>query len=377
MFIGVPREDHRHEHRVGLSPSSVARLTRRGHTVHLESGAGDGAHFSDQVYQEVGAQIVYNKEEVYRRADLVCRVGWVSVGELEMVKPGLALCGFHHLAVAPRAKVQRLLEIEATVIGYELIRDRENHLAVLPPMSEMAGQMAVQIAAHYLQTEVGGRGILLGNVPGVPPPTVLILGAGTVGRTAARLALDSGAHVILIDDALDKLRQASHELDGRPVTAMANARNLGRYSVFADVVIGAVLIPGSRAPYLITEDMVKAMKPGSVIIDLSIDQGGCVETSRPTTPENPTFVAHEVIHYCVPNMTANIARTATRALANAAIPFVLEMAEKGVESAIRNNPGLAAGVYVYKGKLVNQQVAEALELPVTEPEELFVEGNGA
>ena len=377
MFIGVPREDHRHEHRVGLSPSSVARLARRGHTVHLESGAGDGAHFSDRVYEEVGAQIVYSKEEVYRRADLVCRVGWVSVDELEMVKPGLALCGFHHLAVAPRAKVQRLLEIEATVIGYELIRDRENHLAVLPPMSEMAGQMAVQIAAHYLQTEVGGRGILLGNVPGVPPPTGLILGAGTVGRTAARLALDSGAPVLLIDDALDKLREASHELGGRPVTAMANARNLGRYSVFADVVIGAVLIPGSRAPYLITEDMVKAMKPGSVIIDLSIDQGGCVETSRPTTPENPTFVAHEVIHYCVPNMTANIARTATRALANAATPFVLEMAEQGVESAIRDNPGLAAGVYVYKGKLVNQRIAEALELPVTEPEELFVEGNGA
>jgi alanine dehydrogenase len=377
MFIGVPREDHRHEHRVGLSPSSVARLARRGHTVHLESGAGDGAHFSDRVYEEVGAQIVYRQEEVHRRADLVCRVGWVSVDELEMVKPGLALCGFHHLAVAPRAKVQRLLEIEATVIGYELIRDRENHRAVLPRVSEMAGQMAVQIAAHYLQTEVGGRGILLGNVPGVPPPTVLILGAGTVGRTAARLALDSGAHVILIDDALDKLREASHELGGRPVTAMANARNLGRYSVFADVVIGAVLIPGSRAPYLITEDMVKAMKPGSVIIDLSIDQGGCVETSRPTTPENPTFVAHEVIHYCVPNMTANIARTATRALANAATPFVLEMAEQGVESAIRDNPGLAAGVYVYKGKLVNQRIAEALELPVTEPEELFVEGNGA
>lgn len=377
MFIGVPREDHRHEHRVGLAPSSVARLTRRGHTVHLESGAGDGAHFSDQVYEEVGAQIVYSKEEVYRRADLVCRVGWVSVEELEMVKSGLAICGFHHLAVAPRAKVRRLLEIEATVIGYELIRDRDGHFAILPPMSEMAGQMAVQIAAHYLQSEVGGRGILLGNVPGVPPPTVLILGAGTVGRTAARLALDSGAHVILIDDALNKLRAASHELDGRPVTAMANARNLGRYSAFADVVIGAVLIPGSRAPYLMTEDMVKAMKPGSVIIDLSIDQGGCVETSRPTTPENPTFVAHEVIHYCVPNMTANIARTATRALANAATPYVLEMAELGVESALRTNPGLAAGVYVYKGKLVNPQVAEALELPATPLEELFGEGTEA
>lgn len=377
MFIGVPREDHRHEHRVGLSPSSVARLTRRGHTVHFESGAGKGAHFSDHVYEEVGAQIVYSREEVYRRADLICRVGWVSVDELEMVKPGLAICGFQHLAVAPRAKVQRLLEIEATVIGYELIRDRDNHLAVLPPVSEMAGQMAVQIAAHYLQTEVGGRGILLGSVPGVPPPTVLILGAGTVGRTAARLALDSGAHVILIDDNLTKLREVSHRLGERPVTAMASMRNLARYSSFADVIIGAVLIPGSRAPFLITEEMVKAMKPGSVIIDLSIDQGGCVETSRPTTPENPTFVAHEVIHYCVPNMTANIARTATRALANAAMPFVLEIAEKGLEAAIRADPGLASGIYIYRGKLINEGLAQALGVPAGKLDELLSAGTEA
>lgn len=227
----------------------------------------------------------------------------------------------------------------------------------------MAGQMAVHIAAHYLQNESGGRGILLGNVPGIAPPTVLILGAGSVGHSAARQAMASGAHVIVVDEELAKLRWIAKEFSGQVVTAVAGMAQLERFTRIADVVIGSVLIPGAHSPILVTEEMVKAMKPGSVILDISIDQGGCVETSRPTTLDSPTFVAHDVVHYCVPNMTANIARTASRALANAALPTIRDVSRKGLDDAVRDHPGLAAGVYMYRGKLVNDEVGATLGIP--------------
>lgn len=363
MIVGVPREAHRHEHRVGLAPSAVARLARSGHEVLVERNAGAGAHFPDETYEEAGGRIVYNRDEIYGRSGLVCRVGSVSLEELELLHPGTVVCGFHSLAVAPRAKLERMMELETTVVGYEIIRDATGHLPVLFPMSEMAGQMAVQIAAHYLQTEVGGRGILLGNVPGVPPPTVLILGGGGVGGTAAKKAVDGGAHVIVVDTDLGRLRQLDKDLNGRVVTVVPSGDRLARYVEFADVVIGAVLVPGSRTPDIVTEDMVRSMKPGSVVIDVSIDQGGCVETARPTNLESPTFTAHGVIHYCVPNITANIARTASRAMANAAIPYVAEMADRGVEAALAAHRGLASGMYLYRGRLVNLEVSQALDLP--------------
>jgi alanine dehydrogenase len=290
MFIGVPKESHRLEHRVGLTPYAVARLAHYGHTVIVEKGAGLTARFSDSEFEAAGAQIVYSSEEAYKRADIVCRVGVLSGDEIDLLKPGLTICGFQHLAVMPRDQVQQLMDLDTTIIGYEIIQDGSGDLPILAAMSEMAGQMAVQTAAHYLKNEQGGRGILLGTVPGVAPPTVLILGAGDVGFTAARQAIANGAHVILVDEDLAKLRRVSRALEGRVVTAVAGMAQLERFTAIADVVIGAVLIPGAHAPILVTEEMVKGMKPGSVILDISIDQGGCVETSRPTTIDDPVFI---------------------------------------------------------------------------------------
>jgi alanine dehydrogenase len=374
MLIGIPKEKHRDEHRVGLTPGAVGLLVRRGHTVLVESQAGDEAHFTDHDFQKRGGAIVYNREEVFRRAEMVCRVGMLAPDEVELLRPGQVVCAFHHLAVARRELVSQLMELEATLVGYELVRDAEGRLGALWPMSEMAGHMAVQVAAHYLQNEAGGRGILLANVAGVAPPTVLILGAGTAGRTAARHALDAGAHVILVDTDLEKLRQANHSLAGQAVTVVTAHDRLTRFTSFADVVIGAVLVPGSRAPYLVTEEMVRKMKPGSIIVDLSIDQGGCVETSRPTSPQDPVFVRHGVIHYCVPNMTANIARTASRSLANAVLPYVTQLAGQGLEQALAGSAGLAAGVYLYRGHVVNEATGETLGLPVDPLAELLAAG---
>jgi len=374
MVIGVPRETHRHEHRVGLTPLAISRLIKHGNTVLVERNAGEAAHFKDRHFQEVGAQVVYSDDEVYKRADVVCRVGVISTEELDLLKRGSVVCAFHHLAIQPREKVERLMELETTLIGYELIRDENGDMPVLVPFSEMAGQMVIPLAAYYLQTEEGGRGILMGNVPGVPPPTVLILGAGRVGHAAARNALLSGAHVVVLDNDLTKLRAINREFSGQVVTAVSNDERLTRYTAIADVVIGAILIPGERAPSLITEEMVKAMRTGSVIIDVSIDQGGCSETSRPTSIDNPTYIVHNVVHYCVPNMTANIARTASRALADAALPYVMEIADRGMEEALRRDPGLGDGVFLYKGQMVNSGAGEVFNIPVIPLGQLTGEG---
>jgi alanine dehydrogenase len=358
MVIGVPKESHRHEHRVGLTPFAVSRLIKEGHSVFVERGAGDTAHFSDQHYIESGAQIAYRSEEVYKRADIVCRVGLLSSDEIDLLKPELVICAFHHLAITPKENIQRMMAKRATLIGYEIVRDSRGELPILYPFSEMAGQMVIPLAAHYLQTEPGGRGILLGNIPGVAPPTVLILGAGTVGASAARHAISTGAHVVVMDEDMLKIRVLNHELQGRAVTLLATPDRLAQYTVIADVIIGAVLIPGARAPYLVTEEMVKKMKSGSVIIDVAIDQGGCAQTSRPTNIMDPTFKVHGVVHYCVPNMTANIPRTASRALSNTALPYVLALAGRGLDNALREDPGLAEGVYMYRGKLVERSAED-------------------
>jgi len=363
MIVGVPREIHRLEHRVGLSPYAVARLCQYGHTVFIEKEAGRTAKFSDSEYEGAGAHIVYSSDEVYKRADIICRVGLLSSVEIELLKPGSVICGFQHLAVAPKEMVERLMELQATIIGYEIIQDDRGDHPILAPMSEMAGQMALHIAAHYLQNSEGGRGTLLGTVAGVAPPTVLILGAGSVGYAASRYAVASGAHVIVVDEDLRKLRGLSREFSGQVVTAVASMAQLERFTSIADVVIGAVLIPGAQSPILVTEDMVRMMKPGSVIIDISIDQGGCVETSRPTRLDSPTFIVHDVIHYCVPNLTANLARTASRALSNAVLPTLRQLLRSGLDGALREDPGLAAGLYLYRGSLVNEKVAAILGIP--------------
>lgn len=362
MIIGVPREIHRLEHRVGLTPFAVSQLTAEGHTVYVEKGAGLKAHFTDRDFEEAGAHIVYGPEEPYHRSDMVCRVSRPSTSELDLLKPGGVIMAFHHIAVLPRENVDRFMELGVTLIGYELIKDNTGDFPVLNPFSEMAGQMAIPLASHYLQAEKGGRGILIGNVPGVPPATVLIIGAGTVGTAAARSALGDGAHVLVVDEDMGQLRALSRELIGRVVTAMATEERLARYSEIADVVIGAVLDPGERAPSLITEEMVRRMKPGSVILDISIDQGGCVETSRPTTLDQPTFMQHGVVHYCVPNMTANVPRTGSRVLTNAALPYVKALAEQGVVGALQADPSLAGAVYLYEGTMVRMRLGRDLGL---------------
>jgi len=363
MFIGVPKEIHRHEHRVGLTPFAVSQLTAEGHTIFVEKGAGVEAFFTDQDFEAAGAQIVYGREEPYHRSELVCRVSRPSTQELDLLKPGGVIVAFQHLAVIPCRNIDRFMEADTTLIAYELIQDEADDFPVLNPFSEMAGHMAIPLASHNLQTERGGRGILIGNVPGVPPATVLILGAGTVGTAAARSALGDGAHVLVLDDDMAPLRSLSRELDGRPVTAICTEERLARYSEIADVVIGAVLVPGERAPYLITEEMVKNMKEGSVIIDVSIDQGGCVETSRPMTLDSPTFIRHGVVHYSVGNMTSNVPRTASRVLTNASLSYVKALAQKGVAGALKADPALARGVCLFEGKMVHPGVADHFEIP--------------
>ncbi|NOZ02293.1 MAG: alanine dehydrogenase [Deltaproteobacteria bacterium] len=373
MFIGVPREQDPHEHRVGLNPAGAARLVKQGHTVVVEAGAGEAAHFSDRDFEKAGAHTVYSHEEVCQRADLTCRIGRITGAEVDLFREGQIICAFHHLAVAPKDLVKKLMDMGVTLIGYEIIRDARGNLPVLIPFSEMAGQMAIHIAAQYLRTDAGGRGVLLGNVPGVAPPTVLIVGAGHLGRTACRQALANGAHVIVMDHSLNKLRELNREVQGRAVTALVGMERLERYIAIADVVIGAVLVPGQKTEVVITEAMVGRMKPGSVVIDLSIDQGGCIATSRPTTPDQPTFIVNDVVHFCVPNVTTNIPRTATRAFVNAALPFLLVHGDKGMKQAIGDDPGLAKGVYMYRGRLMHQDIGKAMGLPVTSVEEILKE----
>lgn len=371
MIIGVPKETERLEHRVGLTPFSVKRLVRQGHTVVVEKEAGAAAHFADRDFANAGAEIVYRPEEVYMRADIVCQVGMIFPHELELLKPGSVICAFHHLAVAPREMIDRLMKLEATLIGYEIIEDALGDRPILLAMSDLAGQLAVHEAAHLLQIQPGGRGILLGNTPGVPPATILIIGAGSVGTTAAKHALANGAHVIVADADVRKLQKLVATVGERVVTTLATPGRLERYVTFADAIIGAVLIPGGRSPFVLSEEMVKTMKPGSVIIDVSIDQGGCVETSRPTSLDNPTFKKHGVVHYCVPNMTANIARTASRVLTMSALPWLERMADEGLENVLSEDGGLASGVYMHRGKVVHQAVAEILQLKPTPLDEIL------
>ena len=365
MRIGIPRETSRHEHRVGLTPFGVSRLVNLGHEVYIERGAGKDCHFTDEDYEEAGAHVVYSTDEAYQRAELVCRVGTLTAEDVERMPAGLTVAGFLHVAMTPRAVVDKLAEKEITLLGYEVLEADKGGRPVLRSLSEIAGQMVVHCAAHLLEYESGGRGVILGGVPGIAPATVVILGAGTVGRRAACLALAAGAHVIVLDTDLDKMRRAMGENCRHVVTALATPRNLRRFTAIADVLIGAVAIPGGRAPFLVTEEMVRQMKPGSVILDVSIDQGGCVETSRPTTPDNPTFKVHGVTHFCVPNMTANAPRTASRALTIAALPFLVRIAGEGLETALAASPGLRQGIYMYRGRMVNELAAAALGLSPT------------
>ena len=364
MIFGVPKEALRHEHRVGLTPYAVALLVQGGHEVFIERDAGSHSHFTDETYREAGASIAYSPEEVFGRADVVCRVGMLHADEIGMLKAGCTVCGFLHLAVMPRDLVEGMCEREITAIGYEII-ERGMHRPILRALSEIAGQMIVHKAASLLEYEQGGRGVVLGAAPGIPPATVVVLGAGVAGTTAAQFAAANGAHVIVLDNDIERLRVCSERCRPREVvTLFASRRNIARSTAVADVLVGAVNVPGAPTPNLVTDEMVRAMKPGSVILDLSIDEGGCIETSRPTTPDNPTFQVHGVTHYCVPNLTSDVPRTASRALSLAAMPYIEELAVHGVTRALATHPGLARGTYLYRGRMVHRTAAEALDIPV-------------
>ncbi|MBM4169178.1 MAG: alanine dehydrogenase [Ignavibacteria bacterium] len=362
MNIGVLKENSALDRRVALSPAGVQALVASGTTVYVQRHAGSQTLFTDEEYRDAGANISYNAEEVLNRCEITLKVSPPTSDELAVLEEGQALFSFHHLAVSQRKTIEALLERKVTAIAYELIENEQGDLAVLLIMSEIAGQLSIQVAAHYLQAREGGRGILLGNIPGLTPTSVAILGAGTAGRTAARVAVGLGAEVTVLDKDLRRLRELHTALPVKIHTAIATSYNISRVIKYADVVIGAVLLKGEKTPHLVSEEMVKQMKVGSVIVDLSIDQGGCVETSRPTTLNDPIFIRHGVVHYCVPNMTAAIPRTATSGLTNALLPYLQNIGERGLEGALRMDAGLARGVCTYGGYCTNPAIARAFSL---------------
>ncbi len=362
MHIGVPREQRPDEYRVGLTPAGVELLTASGHSCYVERDAGMGAGFSDLDYEHAGARIVYSAAELYGRADMVIKVGRPTADEVDMLRDECVLMGFLHLSVSRPERVAKLLDKKITAISYELIQDEDGTLPVQVPLSQAAGRMTPQIAAVLMQNNHGGKGILLGGVPGVPPAEVVIIGAGSYGVAAAHGFLRQGSSVYVLDKDLKRLQVTDEMLgmNGRLVTMVSHDFNLRKVAKFADVLVGAVLVPGARAPIVITRELVKLMRPRSVIMDISIDQGGCVETSRPTTHRDPVFVEENVIHYCVPNMTSVVARTATHAFNNAAWPFIQDIARDGVDAALEHAGPLSRGVATHRGNVLNATLAASL-----------------
>jgi alanine dehydrogenase len=361
MNIGILKEEPSIERRVALSPAGVEVLKSLGHTIFVLHQNSAGVILRDEDYQLAGATITYSPEEIINRSDVVLKVSPPTDAEIEVLREGQTFFSFLHLAVTRRKVLERILDKKATAIAFELIENERGDLEVLQVMSEIAGQIAIQVGAHFLHADHGGRGTLLGSIPGIPPANVVILGAGAVGRTAARVAIGMGANVTVLDKDINRLRELEHLFQWKITTGVATSYHIARAARFADVMIGAVLLKAEKAPHLITEAMVKEMKPGSVIIDASIDQGGCVETSRPTTIDDPVFLAHGVVHYCVPNMPAIVARTSTTALTNALLPYIQEVGEAGVVSALMKNRALAKGVCAHQGFCTNDVIARIFD----------------
>lgn len=363
MNIGVINESGKIENRAGLSPSGVSFMVEKGHEVYLQAGSGLRSGYSNEDFIALGAQVVFTKEEVFGRSDIVLNISPLNEEEVELVREDQILFGFHHLAVARKNLLESLLGKNVTMIGYEIIQDEDNSLPFLESLSEIAGQMCHVIAGHHLQADQGGRGLLIGSVVSVPPSTAVIVGSTILARSAIRAMLGAGAHTIALGRRMDKLREIEDLTGGRAVTLMASHYNLARMTQVADILIGAVLQPGERAPVLITREMVRSMKKGSILIDLAIDQGGCAETSRPTTLEQPTYVEEGVTHYCVPNITSTVSRTATKVLSNLVVPYLLQIGELGLQGVLDTNPSFARGVYMYKKDIVKQRVAERFGFP--------------
>jgi alanine dehydrogenase len=351
MYIGIPKESRPFEYRVGLSPAGVEILAQHGHQIFVGHDAGVGAGFSDQEYERVGAHIAYAPEEVFGRANLVLKISRPTMQELEWTQDGATVMGFLHLASSSQDLIDLLVQKKITGLAYEQIRDAAGKLPVLRPFSLLAGTMLAPIAARLLQNNWGGKGISLSGLAGVPPAEVVIIGGGTVGESAARYIRAAGAHVTVIDESLHALEKIAERHRGM-VTMISTKRNIERAAAYADVLIGAVLVPGQRAPIVVTREMVRAMKPRSVVIDVSIDEGGCIETSRPTTHEYPTYMEEGMVHYCVPNISGVVARSTSHMLLNSALPYILEVADTGMERAMKN-PSIQAAINTHNGELVN------------------------
>ena len=350
MNIGIPKEQRPFEFRVGLSPAGVDILTQRGHRVYVEHDAGTGAGFSDHEFEQAGARIVYSSDEVFGRADLLLKIARPLKQEIEWLRPDTVIMGLLHLASARKDKIDLLLEKNITALAYEQIEMPDGTTPVKDPLARIGGRMTAHIAGHYMQNYKGGKGILLSGIPGVPPAEVVIIGAGVAGTAAARAFVGLGAQVTVLDMnmiALQKIMDRFPEV----VTMIATPKNISRTTAYADVVVGAVLVPGERTPVVVTREMVQAMKPRSLIIDMSIDQGGCCETSRPTTHDQCTFVDENIIHYCVPNIPAAVARTSTHAFVNAAMLFIIDVADKGIVSALEESSALAKAVNTHQGEI--------------------------
>jgi len=364
MMIGVPKEIKDNEARVAVTPAGVKALTEAGHTVLVETGAGAQSSFDDAEYQDAGAEIVGEAGYAWGKADLVVKVKEPVESEYGYFREGLVLFTYLHLAPLP-GLTDELLKKKVIGIAYETVRDRQNTLPLLTPMSEVAGRMSVQVGATYLEKERGGRGILLGGVPGVAPANVTIIGGGIVGTNAAKIALGFGAKVTLVDVSLNRLRDLDDIFGGRLYTLASNSYNVAKATREADLVIGGVLIPGATAPKIVTKAMVANMKKGAVIVDVAIDQGGCVETARPTSHSNPSYMVDGVVHYCVTNMPGAVPHTSTLALTNSTFPYLMRIANLGVREALKQDAGLAEGLNTWMGTLPHRGVAESQQRPWT------------
>jgi len=362
MRIGIPKETHHEEKRVAIVPAGVDTLVKQGHVVFVETEAGSGSHFTDEEYRKAGATIVYSQEEVYQRSEVITQISGMTEHEISLLDEKQIVLAFHKFAVGDKKIVERMIEKKITAISYELI-EKNDEAPILHSMSEIAGQLAVQIGERYLGSDYkNGRGILMGGITGVAPAAVVIIGAGVVGMNAARAVLGRGAQVIVLDKDIKRLRRIENILSKNITTVIANDYTIARGVKFADLLICAVQVKGEKVPHLVNTEMVKTMKEGAVIIDLSIDHGGCVESSRPTTISDPVFVEHGVIHFCVPNIPAMAARTASFGLSNAAIDYIVEISNNGLSNAVLGDSDFAKGICTYNGYCTNQIIAETFNL---------------
>lgn len=366
MIIGVPKEIKNHEYRVGMTPASVREVIGHGHSVFIEHNAGIGIGFTDEDYQAAGATVLNTAAEVFAKAEMIVKVKEPQAIERAMLRDGQILFTYLHLAPDPEQTAD-LIKSGAVCIAYETVTDNKGGLPLLAPMSEVAGRMSIQAGARALEKSCGGRGMLLGGVPGVAPAKVVVIGGGMVGTNAAQMALGLGADVTVLDRSVDVLRRINAQFNGAVKAVYSTADALEQEVLAADLVIGGVLVPGAAAPKLVTKEHIKKMKPGSAIVDVAIDQGGCVETSKATTHADPTYIVDEVVHYCVANMPGAVPRTSTFALNNATLPFILRLANKGYKQALLDDQHLLAGLNVYRGKVTNEGVAQALNLPFIAP----------